>query len=186
MGTVKVTNIEPIADNGTVTLGGSGDTVSLGTTAGGELRNGPAFIYHGDTSTTQSISNSTWTEITIFNTIGFDTDTKFSSTTGRFTPTVAGKYYVTGSVYFTAGTPAGGFNSIAITKNGSLTLNSINEVAYIRRGAIDTLSVNGIIEMDNDDYISVFINQQSGGSVTVGGGSAASLNFFGAQRMVGV
>jgi len=29
MGTVKVTNIEPIADNGTVTLGGSGDTIAL-------------------------------------------------------------------------------------------------------------------------------------------------------------
>jgi len=31
MGTVKVTNIEPIADNGTVTLGGSGDTIAQGT-----------------------------------------------------------------------------------------------------------------------------------------------------------
>jgi len=30
MGTVKVTNIEPIADNGTVTLGGSGDTIVTG------------------------------------------------------------------------------------------------------------------------------------------------------------
>ena len=29
MGTVKVTNIEPIADNGTVTLGSSGDTIAL-------------------------------------------------------------------------------------------------------------------------------------------------------------
>lgn len=33
MGTVKVTNIEPIADNGTVTLGGSGDTITLGSGA---------------------------------------------------------------------------------------------------------------------------------------------------------
>jgi len=31
MGTVKVTNIEPIADNGTVTLGGSGDTITVPT-----------------------------------------------------------------------------------------------------------------------------------------------------------
>ena len=30
MGTVKVTNIEPIADNGTVTLGSSGDTITTG------------------------------------------------------------------------------------------------------------------------------------------------------------
>lgn len=30
MGTVKVTNIEPIADNGTVTLGSSGDTIVTG------------------------------------------------------------------------------------------------------------------------------------------------------------
>jgi len=33
MGTVKVTNIEPIANNGTVTLGGSGDTITLGSGA---------------------------------------------------------------------------------------------------------------------------------------------------------
>ena len=30
MGTIKATNIEPIADNGTVTLGSSGDTFTLG------------------------------------------------------------------------------------------------------------------------------------------------------------
>ena len=30
MGTIKTTNIEPIADNGTVTLGSSGDTFTLG------------------------------------------------------------------------------------------------------------------------------------------------------------
>ena len=30
MGTIKATNIEPIADNGTVTLGGSGDIFTLG------------------------------------------------------------------------------------------------------------------------------------------------------------
>jgi len=29
MGTVKVTNIEPIADNGTLTIGNSGDTIAL-------------------------------------------------------------------------------------------------------------------------------------------------------------
>ena len=29
MGTVKVTNIEPIADNGTITFGSSGDTLAL-------------------------------------------------------------------------------------------------------------------------------------------------------------
>ena len=29
MGTIKTTNIEPIADNGTVTLGSSGDTFTV-------------------------------------------------------------------------------------------------------------------------------------------------------------
>ena len=29
MGTIKTTNIEPIADNGTVTLGSSGDTFTI-------------------------------------------------------------------------------------------------------------------------------------------------------------
>ena len=182
MSTIKLENIQTRTGSGTITIGASGETVALGSGVTSNLMY-PAFIYHGDESTTQSIPNSTWTEITIFNTIGFDTDTKFSSATGRFTPTVAGKYHVTGSILFTNGTPAGTFNSLAITKNGSLTLNNINEVSVIRRGAIDTLQVNGIIEMDNDDYISVFINQQSGGSVNVGGGSAKSLTYFGAYRI---
>ena len=33
MGTIKATNIEPIADNGTVTLGSSGDIFTLGSGA---------------------------------------------------------------------------------------------------------------------------------------------------------
>ena len=34
MGTIKTTNIEPIADNGTVTLGSSGDTFTVPTGVG--------------------------------------------------------------------------------------------------------------------------------------------------------
>jgi len=56
MGTVKVTNIEPIADNGTVTLGGSGDTITLGSGATNSLTGlvkiAEKTVASGDASTT--------------------------------------------------------------------------------------------------------------------------------------
>ena len=54
MGTIKTTNIEPIADNGTVTLGSSGDTFTIpsgvtmvnnGTQTGFGGVNTPAFLH---------------------------------------------------------------------------------------------------------------------------------------------
>ena len=44
MGTIKTTNIEPIADNGTVTLGSSGDTFTVpsGVTVAGAI--GSMFV----------------------------------------------------------------------------------------------------------------------------------------------
>ena len=46
MGTIKTTNIEPIANNGTVTLGSSGDTFTVpsGVTVAGAMANTPAFL----------------------------------------------------------------------------------------------------------------------------------------------
>ena len=81
MGTIKTTNIEPIANNGTVTLGSSGDTftvpsgvtvnMSSATQTGVGGDNTPAFKAY--LSSTQSISNTTATKI-VFQTEIFDTD----------------------------------------------------------------------------------------------------------------
>ena len=92
MGTVKVTNIEPIADNGTVTLGSSGDTIDLSTATNklapntGQLR----FIASTTNQTTLTTQNvfykTTWNEQLV------DNFNEFSSTDYRLTASEAGTY----------------------------------------------------------------------------------------------
>ena len=88
MGTIFVDNLEP--QSGTsLTLGASGDTVSLG--SGGTVTNTAAFgAYVGGNR--GPFSASTWTDIPFTNE-RFDTDSAFDGTT--FTVPETGKYLFT-------------------------------------------------------------------------------------------
>jgi hypothetical protein len=92
MGTIKATNIEPIADNGTVTLGSSGDTLTVpsGVTVAGAMANTPAF--RAVNSSNQTVSTATWTKIN-FDTVEFSTGT-YDTSNSRWTPGIAGKYLI--------------------------------------------------------------------------------------------
>jgi len=98
MGTIKTTNIEPIADNGTVTLGSSGDTFTVpsgvtitnnGTQTGFGGTNTPAFSVY--LSGNVSLSNATQTKLT-FDSEEYDSGSVFAS--NKFTPGVVGKYVI--------------------------------------------------------------------------------------------
>ena len=99
MSEIQVNKISP--QSGTsITLGDSGDTFTIpsgatitnnGTQTGFGGDNKPAFEAYLS-STTSNISNDTDTKI-IFNSEVFDSDSKFDTSNGRFTPTVAGKYF---------------------------------------------------------------------------------------------
>ena len=76
----------------------------------------PAFrAYKGIVD--QSLTSSTWTKVT-YDTVDFDTNSNFSTSTSRFTPTVAG-YYQINVILSTEG--AGGLTRFIseIYKNGS-------------------------------------------------------------------
>ena len=126
---------------------------------------GPAFSAHGPA---QSIGNASWTKLT-FDTEEFDTDGKFAS--DRFTPTVAGYYQISGGLYFGA---TSGACVINIDKNGS---------GY-KRGAQGTgvtgfgmeTGVSALIYLDADDYVELYVYQNSGGSTNTGAGG--ELKFF--------
>ena len=102
MGTIKATNIEPIANNGTVTLGSSGDTFTVPsgvtvnmssatqTGVGGTMT--PAFEAR-NTGGQSGVGDAVWTKMTL-NSETYDTDNAFDSSTNyRFTPQTAGKYF---------------------------------------------------------------------------------------------
>ena len=89
-------------------------SVNQAALATGVAGNGPAFSAYVNVA--QSISAATWTKIT-FQAKSYDTANCYDNTTNyRFTPNVAGYYYMTASAYVSGGTTA----ELALTfkKNG--------------------------------------------------------------------
>lgn len=77
------------------------------------LSSGPAFSAYQTAATT--VSNATLTKL-LFDTKEYDTNTNYSTSTSRFTPTVAGYYLVIANAAMSA---AGGTLNIKIYKNGT-------------------------------------------------------------------
>jgi hypothetical protein len=75
MGTIKATNIEPIADNGTVTLGGSGDIFTLGSGTKASFLY-PAFEAHSDSN--QTVTDNTFTKVSLQTEV-LDTNSNFDN-----------------------------------------------------------------------------------------------------------
>jgi hypothetical protein len=154
MGTIKATNIEPIADNGTVTLGSSGDIFTLGSGTKASFLY-PAFEAHSDSN--QTVTDNTFTKVSLQTEV-LDTNSNFDNSSNyRFTPTVAGKYYIEGQVEGGADGNDRLRNVYAlIYKNGS----SYKESRINFHGADITLSViqvSAIVDMNgSSDYVELF------------------------------
>jgi len=107
MATLFVDKVDP--QSGTaLEIGSSGDTITIpsgatitnnGTQTGFGGVNTPAFS--AERSGDQSISNGTRTTI-LFNNEFYDSSSAYDTSTGKFTPQVAGKYYVSANVQLTA------------------------------------------------------------------------------------
>jgi hypothetical protein len=122
--------------------------------------NMPAFSATGNA--TQTISSGVDTLIQ-YNTITFDTNSNFNTSTYRFTPTVAGYYQITAAVVFgAAATPI----KVAIYKNGSqYTFQS----GYGNSTSSSTFACTAILYLNGStDYLQIYAYQGSGGSLTVG------------------
>jgi len=104
MGTLKTTNIQSISGSGTVTLGVSGETFdipsgvtldSTGATITGALTNTPAFAATGASN---AISSATYVKAQNGTEL-LDTNGDYDNSSNyRFTPSVAGKYYVSNTI----------------------------------------------------------------------------------------
>jgi len=190
-GILKVDKYQDFNGNDIMTSDGAGNitlSTAMNTAVAAGSNNTPAFQYYNNGGAAQSIPNGTWTEVTVNTTPLFDTNSLYNSSTNRFTPNVAGKYYFYGQIYMSGGLSAG-FNSILITKNSTVTLNSTSELGFVTRIADgDTaLQVSGILSMNGTtDYVSVYINQQAGVSKNIGGSGGTSLGFFGGYKLIGV
>jgi hypothetical protein len=126
----------------------------------------PAF--NARAATTQSISNATYTKITL-GTEEFDTNSNFASS--RFTPTVAGYYLITGSVTIQSAAAA---VITLIYKNGS---EAAAGTALPATGQFSATATTSAVLYCNgsSDYIELYAYQGSGGSVTIGSGFSTQM-----------
>lgn len=146
-------------------------TLNLSSTASltPSILEAPAFYVAR--STTQSISNTTWTriELTDDNSGAFDTNGCWDNSNHRFTPTLAGYYQIQLTCAVSAGAPLAG--RIAIYKNGSVW-NQV-EIYMVASDPYDDWigCVSGLIYFNGTtDYVD-FWAWHNGGNGGIGGTS---------------
>jgi len=147
----------------TITIGASGDTVTVPTGATLTVPNGgltgqnyPAFSVYA--SADLAVTTSVLTKVQM-NTEILDTDSKFDNVTNyRFTPTIAGKYFITftlcsdqNTVTTIEGTRA------AIYKNGSLITGAYS-ISDTRNNFVtaESVTTSVIVDLGVSDYIEFF------------------------------
>ena len=166
--------------SGTITLGASGEKIDLGATAGGTLTNRPSFFAYR-TGSTQTFSQNTATKIQ-FNTELYDTDSCYDNSTNyRFTPTVAGKYYISAGAYID-GTSTASPTGLKLYKNGSFY-----HSGFIYSGGLaGGHHIHNIVDFNgSSDYAEIFV--ESGNSspfINYQPGSTLS-TFFCAYKIIG-
>ena len=170
----------------TLTLGESGDTVTLGSGASlsGFGANTPAFA--AKMSGTQTISHNTSTKVA-FDTEVFDTDSAYDHTTNyRFTPQTAGKYSVS-HMLFLDGQGQGNLRifSARIHKNGSLVgISGDDKATGYQNNGVESLTIT--VEMNGStDYLEAYVYQfTQDSSTSPAGGSDAYSALFTAHKLI--
>lgn len=181
MSEIQVNKISPSSGT-SITLGDSGDTFTIpsgatitnsGTATGFGEANTPAFhVYLGSN---QTVANNTVTKIN-FNTELFDSDGCYDNSTNyRFTPGVAGKYFI---YYQMQNQNQTDYIYSRIRKNGS---DIQIEIHYTGNDVDDTAKGFTIVDADADDYFEIYLQQTKGSNATVAGG--AERTFFGGFRV---
>ena len=190
---LKVDTIQDAAGNNiinessnTITIGASGDTTNIvgtlqnnGAAVGGT--NTPAFEAFLSSDTSQ-LSNDTDTKIT-FDTEIYDSDGTYNNSNGRFTPAVAGKYFVYGRLEFedsNVGTTDE--HMVKIYKNGSQ-----DSVFFTQDSAKHGLiSYHEVFDLGSSDYIEIYakINNSDGARIINGLPANQKASTFGAFKLL--
>jgi hypothetical protein len=161
---IKVNNIQDGGGNSIVSSNGSGTFTPGSAMATGVLANTPAFFAYLSSDT--NISNQTATKVA-FNSEDLDTDNCYDNSTNyRFTPNVAGKYYIGTMLTQQGGTSELIESRIYIYKNGSVysysyQANQNNHSNYQTNYQSVIMDMNG-----TSDYVESFAYISRGGSTS--------------------
>ena len=116
--------------------------------------NVPAFS--AKPSSNQDIPNDSSTKL-IFGTEILDTHSKF--TDSKFTPTVAGLYFLSTTVLFSDGVNSA-FIRARIMKNGSELLLNVDQ--YDSTSGTGVINLSVLVEANTTDYFEIFVRQNRG------------------------
>ena len=189
MGTIKATNIEPIADNGTVTLGSSGDTLTVpsGVTVAGAMANTPAFHVF-KTSEQTGVSDSSWTVVQM-DSVLFDTDSGFANDTYTIPTGKGGKYFFYGAcrILAAAGTNKNERSFLRLLRTRDSTDTNVCQSGIdIRNNPMYNMSIklSSILDCQAGDVFKLQgFGDVTSGTVTFSNNIAQG--YFGAYRLIG-
>jgi hypothetical protein len=174
---IKANQLQDFGGNSIITSDGAGNV----TPNASGIKNTPAFEAFLSSDTSQ-LSNDTDTKIT-FDTEIYDSDGTYNNSNGRFTPAIAGKYFVYGRLEFedsNVGTTDE--HMVKIFKNGSQ-----DSVFFTQPSAKHSLiSYHEVFDLDADDYIEVYakINNSDGTRKINGLAANQKASTFGAYRII--
>jgi hypothetical protein len=172
-GTLKVGTITTSSGSGTITIP---NTV----TVAGAMANTPAFEAY--LSSDQTISDDTWTKVNIDSEV-YDTNPSFAS--NKFTPGVAGKYFIYASVLIeTTGGHEYNLGQTGLYKNGSLfRTNRLDPESASVIAA--NVPIQAVVTANDTDYFELYayMDRTSGGTINIK--TSTQSTYFGAYRIIG-
>ena len=137
--------------------------------------NTPAFL--ASVSSSLSIATATYTTV-IFNSEKYDSDSVYDTTNGRWTPGVIGKYQISTSIRSYSFTCTN-FKA-EIKKNGVTLAGTYSGVIT----AGDSINISAMAILDADDYVTVEMYQDSGGTVSTDYSGTTLQTFFQGFRLI--
>jgi len=186
-GTLKVGTITTSSGSGTITLGQSGETITIpsgATQTGVGGTNTPAFLAYNSSNQT-GLGDITWVKYTPSSEV-FDTDNAYDSSTNyRFQPQIAGKYFIYAGLICEAGTVNQLTNArVGVFKNGGDYFRS--QFDFRNQNAYQATPYLGvpIVLNGSSDYVEIFarLDVTTGTGVIAGGTQVAS--YMGAYKII--
>ena len=163
----------------TINIGTTGDTINLAGSAYAEAgANTPAFaaVYGSSTS---GLANGTYVKLS-FDSELYDSGSVYDTSNYRFTPGVAGKYFIHARTLISAGGTSPNQGRIAIYKNGSI----FNYWRWTNTATISDFSmqISAFDTANTTDYYEAYIYQSNTGSsttFTINSGTSQTSLFMG-------
>ncbi len=170
---VTLAKMAPGTDGNIISYDASGNPVAVATGSAGQVltsagagapptfaavaANAGTLSFQARISGNLSVSATTQTEL-VYNAENTDSDAKYNVSTGRYTPGVAGTYFVSASVTFAPGSNVGvgasGYLKIRVNGTGTEFGQTSNQGSGDSND--EAWNANAVITLGSSDYISVW------------------------------